>query len=344
MFFSVIVPVHNVEKYVGSCIKSIVEQSFNDFEVILVINASTDGSLKICEDWAKKDLRVKLIVTEKPGVSNARNLGLEIAQGEWIIFVDADDYLLNNSFETFKENIADGIDMVVANYTQSIPSYKLNNTVNIVDARAYMLALLDSPMFFSKMNSGLQWNPVVLDVNWAKAYRRSVIEHYKLRFNKDIAISEDLIFNMDYLETINKISCINALVYYYRVTEDSASRECSSKRINQRIDYINYLLDKRWVNVDLQEANKYQITQNILRTIVVASKNWKQGKVARKKIKMYLCKDDVQSVLHSVRTNRLSMGKFQNYVYMLMLLLIKKERLTLMFIIAFVYGNSKRRG
>lgn len=95
--FSIIVPVHNVEAYVDYCIKSIISQSFSEFELILVVNASGDGSYKICKNWEEKDSRIHVIYTEVPGVSHARNLGLKESKGEWIIFVDADDYLFHNA-------------------------------------------------------------------------------------------------------------------------------------------------------------------------------------------------------------------------------------------------------
>ena len=119
--FSIIVPVHNVEAYVDYCIKSIISQSFSEFELILVVNASGDGSYKICKNWEEKDSRIHVIYTEVPGVSHARNLGLKESKGEWIIFVDADDYLLPDALYLFNEKIKssnDDIDLIVANYTQ----------------------------------------------------------------------------------------------------------------------------------------------------------------------------------------------------------------------------------
>lgn len=135
--FSIIVPVHNVEAYVDYCIKSIISQSFSEFELILVVNASGDGSYKICKNWEEKDSRIHVIYTEVPGVSHARNLGLKESKGEWIIFVDADDYLLPDALYLFNEKIKssnDDIDLIVANYTQENLTSHLSNREVIIEA------------------------------------------------------------------------------------------------------------------------------------------------------------------------------------------------------------------
>lgn len=95
---SVIVPVYNVEKYLQECVDSILAQDVEDMEVILVDDGATDGSGKICNEYAEKDKRVTVIHKENGGVSTARNAGLDIARGKYITFVDSDDYLLPNTF------------------------------------------------------------------------------------------------------------------------------------------------------------------------------------------------------------------------------------------------------
>lgn len=90
---SIIVPVYNVEKYLSQCIDSILAQAFIDFELLLVDDGSTDGSGRICDEYANKDARIQVFHKKNGGVSSARNIGLEHAQGEWITFVDSDDWL-----------------------------------------------------------------------------------------------------------------------------------------------------------------------------------------------------------------------------------------------------------
>src|SRR5690606_27273688 len=95
---SVIIPVYNAEKYLRECIDSVLAQTFDDFELLLINDGSTDGSGKICDEYAQKDARVKVFHKENGGVSSARNLGLDNAKGEWITFIDSDDWIGENYF------------------------------------------------------------------------------------------------------------------------------------------------------------------------------------------------------------------------------------------------------
>ena len=114
---SVVIPVYNQEKYVGKCIRSVLEQSFQDFEVILVNDGSTDNSLRICQKYAKKDQRVKIIDKPNEGRTQARKDGVLLAHGEYVFFIDNDDYLEKNAFSTLVQ-LADtyGLDLVAGNY------------------------------------------------------------------------------------------------------------------------------------------------------------------------------------------------------------------------------------
>lgn len=113
---SVIIPVYNAEKYLRKCLDSVLAQSFADFEVLLINDGSTDGSGKICDDYAQKDARVKVFHKENGGVSSARNLGLDNATGDWIVFVDSDDYVEKNYFEVINNNLSQEIDVLVFSY------------------------------------------------------------------------------------------------------------------------------------------------------------------------------------------------------------------------------------
>lgn len=109
MKFSIVIPVHNSEKYIDECIEKCFDQDYEDFEIILVINGSLDQSENICNSWKLKDDRIKVISLDTAGVSNARNVGLLAAKGDWIIFVDSDDYLLTSALKLFDANIEDDI-------------------------------------------------------------------------------------------------------------------------------------------------------------------------------------------------------------------------------------------
>ena len=117
MFFSVVVPVYNVEKYLKECVDSILSQTFKDFELILVNDGSKDSGPAICDEYAKNDSRVKVIHKENGGQSTARNRGIEEATGEFAVFLDSDDLICdNNFFQDVKNEIEDNTDIVVFRY------------------------------------------------------------------------------------------------------------------------------------------------------------------------------------------------------------------------------------
>ena len=109
---SIIVPVFNVRNYLSDCIDSIISQSYSDFECILIDDGSTDGSGAICDEYAKKDSRIRVFHKENGGVSSARNIGLDNASGEWIYFVDSDDQILPGGLQTMVDWISDNVDIV----------------------------------------------------------------------------------------------------------------------------------------------------------------------------------------------------------------------------------------
>ena len=109
---SVIVPVYNVENYIHHCVDSILSQSFSDFELLLIDDGSNDKSGLICDEYARKDSRIKVYHKENGGVSSARNLGIEKANGEWICFIDADDYVRQDFFSDIQQYLFNDVDIV----------------------------------------------------------------------------------------------------------------------------------------------------------------------------------------------------------------------------------------
>lgn len=341
--FSVIIPVHNVEPYIDKCIASILNQGDYDFEILLVENCSTDNSLEKCRAYSEKDAHVKLIVADKPGVSNARNLAIKQAAGDWLVFVDADDYLLDGAFANLKSVIDTcACDMVAANYTQSDSPEALTGARGVVSAVDYANAMLDTPRYFAKMNSGLTWNPGLLGVNWAKAFKRSIIADNGVLFDEHITIFEDLLFNLTFLKYAKTIGCLDKPVYYYRVAPGSLSRTKSDKRVSQRIDYLNSLLSIS-VDDELIEAKNFHIGQNVLRTYVVASRVYLKNKTLRSEIRSFAEKPEIQSLLHNMRGDNLSNGRVQKQFFVLLLSLLRKKQYHLASLICWIYAKFKKK-
>lgn len=202
---SVIVPVYNVEKYLKKCINSIINQSFKKIEIILINDGSTDKSGVICDKLAKQDLRIKVIHQENAGVSVARNVGIELAQGEYICFVDSDDYLPYNAIEVLYNQITENnVDLCCGSWTKitAIKTKKNDNQTSIID-------LSDKEAINKYMRLEEVNGPV------AKLYKRDIILDNNLRFAKGIKIGEDAIFNYQYINKCKQVMFVSDNVYYY---------------------------------------------------------------------------------------------------------------------------------
>lgn len=220
--FSIIVPVYNVEKYLNRCIDSILSQAFKDFEVLLIDDGSKDKSGVICDEYAKKDNRVRVFHKGNGGVSSARNVGLDEAEGEWVCFVDSDDYLLPTALLNI-QNALNKVDAVLYLF-----DYQQNDTLcrlpfgEEISKEEFIKAVLTYK---------LQTSP------WAKIYRRSLLNG--IQFNKDLVIGEDLLFNFEYIMQLSNnvhICHSNSIIYSYTYRESSVMQ---SKRIKEKYKSLN---------------------------------------------------------------------------------------------------------
>lgn len=208
---SVIVPVYKVEQYLPRCIDSILAQTFTDFELLLIDDGSPDNSGKICDEYADKDSRIRVFHKENGGVSSARNVGLDNAQGEWIAFVDADDKLLPLYLAEFLD-YAD-CDLIVGGHIEFgeynnehkiVESIKINLNTGAVD-------ILDFDKKYNKHN-------MVFYYPWGKLFKASIIQRNKIRFNTKMKLAEDYCFVIDFVSHGNFIKLVSANNYcYYRV-------------------------------------------------------------------------------------------------------------------------------
>ncbi len=184
---SVIVPVYKVEEFLDRCVKSIVEQTYTDLEIILVNDGSPDKCPDMCEAWAKKDKRIKVVHKKNGGLSDARNAGLEVSTGEYIAFVDSDDYVDTNIYmRLHEEMMKQDVDIICCKYVDvNEKGERIDRTVKFFDepnynqvykGRDFLVALLESKS---------------MPVAWNKLYKRKVIE--EKYFKKDI-YSEDYFF------------------------------------------------------------------------------------------------------------------------------------------------------
>ena len=210
MTVSIVVPVYNTAEYLPACLDSILAQSFTDFELILVDDGSTDDSLRICEAYAFRDARIRVFHQQNAGVSAARNLGVEQAQGDWLCYVDSDDVVLPVYLQDMLA-VADSEDCLVMG--------------NISDPR--MKGLITSDVVLegeAMVRYMLSHNILNLSGPVAKLYNRATLVNYGIRFPQDIHYGEDLLYFLQYLNHIGRVAFRQSELYQVTMREGSLSR------------------------------------------------------------------------------------------------------------------------
>lgn len=217
---SIIVPVYNAELYLSNCVNSILNQTYKNIEVILVNDGSTDNSGIICEEFAKKDSRVKTIHQDNSGPSVARNTGINAAVGKYLQFVDSDDYIEANMITQLIEAMEKNVQLVICGYKL----ISVNGTEILTQEMSPMLQGVYQYLDFIQYFGGLYKNSFI-NSPCNKLYITKIINEFNIRFIDNINMGEDLLFNLHYLNACNKISIINDVFYnYVRYNNNSLTR------------------------------------------------------------------------------------------------------------------------
>ena len=215
---SIIVPVYNVEEYLEECLESIRKQTYQDIEVILVNDGSTDGSHAICERYCQMDKRFRLINQKNQGQSVARNHGVKESIGEYIMFVDSDDVVSLGMLEQLMKYMSNGIDIVECDRTEAIQC--LNEEKKDIHVKEFD----SNEALYQCFHHGVSWSPV------AKLYRREIVE--KVPFLENL-IYEDFYTGIVSLKYIQKMRKINYIGYYYRYhTSSTMNQKYSEKNLD----------------------------------------------------------------------------------------------------------------
>lgn len=212
---SIIIPVYKIEKYLDRCLESVVNQTYTNLEIILIDDGSPDNSPKICDEWAKKDKRIKVIHKKNEGVSIARNKGLEVATGEYIGFVDGDDYIEPNMYkrlyELIKESGADIAQCRSQSFSQNGEkiAYEPISSDGIISDKSLIMKL-----FITRNITFTIWN---------KLFSKKILND--IRFTPNFKMCEDMLFEYFIMKKTNKVVVTNNIYYnYYKEREDSATK------------------------------------------------------------------------------------------------------------------------
>lgn len=242
MFISIVVPVHNAEPFIDDCIGSLLSQDFEDYEIILVENGSSDESYNRCVELNKLSDKIRLFKSDKIGVSEARNLGISKAKGSYIWFVDADDFVEKNVLEVFAKNICfidinNAPDIIIFNYN-IVDGF--NITEDYKQQKTGISFILDKKTAVNGLFDVKKWSGFV----WNKIYKRDCINHM---FNQDIHMAEDLVFNTWVFLDSEKFLFIDDSFYNYRKHESSISAKFDLRKLSsfQAYDEISHLLAEK---------------------------------------------------------------------------------------------------
>lgn len=211
---SIIVPVYNAEKVLRRCVDSILNQEYTDFELILVDDGSKDSSGAICDAYAAADERVRVVHKENSGVSDTRNLALDLAQGTYIQFLDSDDWITADATKLFVRTAEENdCDLVVSDFYRVVGE-RVSRKGDIEDDK-----ILSREEFAGHMME----NPAdyYYGVLWNKLYRRDIIEKHHIRMDSDVRWCEDFLFNLEYILHAERFLALQVPLYYYVKTEGS---------------------------------------------------------------------------------------------------------------------------
>ena len=331
MKYSVIIPVYNVEKYLKRCIDSIVIQEYKGLEILLIDNGSSDGSGLICDNYADKNSQITAYHIPNDGVGSARNFGLSKAKGEFVYFVDADDYLVGNLFADMENKLHSKVDLLVFSYHHSIEKKltELKRTTNvlpyngIIDKDAFIV--LFKELFLTAM----------MYTVWNKIYRRDFLIENNLYFLK-YELGEDVRFNLKVYDLVENIVLSTECYYVYISGRmNSAMGSYNPNRVAYQLEelsQIEYLLNK-WNIFDKPFINilKSRILMSNIQNIVLQ----KIPINAQKKIIGEICSiNDINTLINS------SSSKLQ----ILMRILLKNKLYTIVIFLKRIqsFANKKK--
>lgn len=229
---SVIVPIYGVEQYLGKCIKSILNQTYHNFELLLVDDESPDNCGIICEQFAMMDERIKVIHQNNSGVSAARNTGLDHAKGEYIVFVDGDDYIASDYLELYLKEIQKNVDLVIGGY--------------YIDTKGSIAAFPQTDS--CRIDCGFNRYSFIIDILrgkygwevWKNMFRRSLIEKHQIRFQRGCEFGEDMLFYLQYAAVSRTISILTYRGYYYVIRDNSLMRKSEGVFRTDEMNELSY--------------------------------------------------------------------------------------------------------
>lgn len=258
---SIIIPVFNVEKFLSECLNSILEQEFSNFEIILVNDGSCDKSGEICDEFAKKDERIKVFHQENSGVSVARNNGIKQSKGNYLMFIDSDDFLVENTLKPLISEL-ENFDILFFSYLRVFE----NGEIFELKANVFENESFEK---FSITENLIKTNHLLHTTPWAYIAKTSLVKNNNLTFKSNLKCSEDFDFNMNLLEKASSLKGSKIKAYCYRQRQDSVTNNVKLKSLEDNLfvkahffrKYENAILANMYINVVLSMAKMQNKTE-----------------------------------------------------------------------------------
>lgn len=343
---SIIVPIYNKEYYLDKCLNSLKKQIYKNIEVLMIDDGSIDSSREICKKYKDIDKRFKYIYQKNSGVSIARNLGMQSSKGEWIMFVDPDDYVDVSLVNTLFSKVEKDIDII--------------SCCCMADCNGKLILneFYESDYIFNRKDDVIELNMLLMDeqykskytrftaigVPWGKLYRKDMLDKNHIRFDNDLKRMQDNIFNMYAFDKSRKIRYINKPLYIYSCDNIMIINQKYDPEVINYYDKIvkirkSFLIEKELMKIDSIKEAFYKETYKLL-TIMIRKyflhDNNKDALIDKvKKIKKFIGKDEYDTAL-----NYSNLKKYCSKSEKIKIILLKEY--TYLYALLFKYKNSKK--
>lgn len=334
MNLSIIIPVHNSEKYLDECLNSVLSEINTDDEIILVENGSTDHSWEICQKYAANYNTVKATRIETSGVSKARNYGIHVAKGDWITFLDSDDCLDPSIIRMARKlkNNSD-IDVVLLHYCYMDSSYcedtNVSETLKPVDSDLLKRGVLQFGKYEKQIKEFATLDNMSIWTCWAKLYRKKLIIDKKISFPEGLFLSEDTAFVFQVYCNTDKVYVAQLNAYYYRITPDSVSRKVTSKTIDNN-HYLREWMMHYVLNNGLETTLEEEVSAFLVRKFIEECLLLRMFKEKKRTAKLQYTKRNAEEpymkkALQKVDYKWLIPGKKNTLIYGTVLWFLKRK-------------------
>ena len=296
---SIIIPMYNAKEYIARCLESVINQSFNDIEIIIVNDGSTDKSLEICRKYAEVDERIVILNKENNGVYVARNQGMNVATGEYVMFVDSDDWIDENMCQDLYKRISEcHADICFCNNIKEYGNRSeyidfgcLKDVINLDEIKEVILSLIE------EKDKRIAHRRETFRGPCAKLYKRSIIIDNNITFKRELVIGEDLVFNLEYLKYCKKMVVEKKFLYHYRVNLYSATkryRENAWNTYRKLLVILEEYLESNFFEIEyMDRLNKLKLKYFIISVNNEMSKFNKKGYVEKISCIKSICEDEV---------------------------------------------------